>query len=143
MNVLERFTHADTFVEMELGEKLIATGYVIILGMAITFTALVLIWFLTSLMSKMIQKIESKNTVAKVKPQPAQSPTSAANTAPTVAQVSTDEDESELIAVITAAVAASLNTSMHNIRVSNIRRVSDSTPVWGKSGRSEVMNARV
>ena len=64
MNVLERFKHADTFVEMELGEKLVATGYVIILGMAITFVALILIWFLTTLMSKTIQKVESKNTVA-------------------------------------------------------------------------------
>lgn len=142
MNVLERFTHADTFAEMELGEKLIASGYVILLGMIITFVALILIWFLTALMSKVIQKIESKNSVAKVKTQPAPSPKQTASTAPIVANVVNEEDESELIAVITAAIAASMNTSMHNIRVSNIRRISDSTPIWGKSGRSEVMNAR-
>lgn len=141
MNVLERFKHAETFAEMALGEKLLATGYVIILGMGITFVALVLIWFLTATMSRMIQKLESKNSVAKVKAQPA-APAVSKTPEPAVSSAVTQEDDGELIAVITAAIAASLNTSMHNIRVSNIRRISDSTPVWGKSGRSEVMNAR-
>lgn len=141
MNVLERFKHAESFAEMALGEKLLATGYVIILGMGITFVALVLIWFLTATMSKMIQKLESKNSVAKVKAQPV-APAVSKTPEPAVSSVVTQEDDGELIAVITAAIAASLNTSMHNIRVSNIRRISDSTPVWGKSGRSEVMNAR-
>lgn len=141
MNVLERFKHAETFVEMDLGERLLATGYVIILGMVITFTALVLIWFLTAVMSKTIQKLESKNSVVKVKAGPA-APVATPAPAPVVNSVVVDEDDGELIAVITAAIAASLNTSLHNIRVSNIRRISDSTPVWGKSGRSEVMNAR-
>lgn len=141
MNVLERFKHAETFVEMDLGERLLATGYVIILGMIITFTALVLIWFLTAVMSKTIQKFESKNSVVKVKAG-STAPVATPAPAPVVTSVVAGEDDGELIAVITAAIAASLNTSMHNIRVSNIRRISDSTPVWGKSGRSEVMNAR-
>lgn len=141
MHVLERFTHADTFAQMELGEKLLATGYVIILGMGITFVALILIWALTALMSKMIQSIENKNSVAKVKSQPAQ-PVAPVKSEPAAAAIVDETDDGELIAVITAAIAASLNTSMHNIRVSNIKRINDATPVWGKSGRSEVMNTR-
>jgi sodium pump decarboxylase gamma subunit len=138
MHVLERFTHADTFAQMELGEKLLATGYVIILGMGITFVALILIWALTSLMSKMIQSLENKNSVAKVKSQPV----APVKSEPAAAVIVDETDDGELIAVITAAIAASLNTSMHNIRVSNIRRINDATPVWGKSGRNEVMNTR-
>lgn len=136
MQVLENFKHAESFAQMALVDKLIATGYVIVLGMGITFVALMLIWFLTVLMSKFIQRVESKQALTEVKPAVAPAPASV-----TTAVVK-DEDEGELIAVITAAIAASMNTSMHNIVVTNIRRVPDTTPTWGKLGRSDVMNAR-
>ncbi|MBE0449387.1 MAG: OadG family protein [Clostridia bacterium] len=135
MEILEQFTHADSFALMPMGDKLIATIYVIMLGMGITFTALVLIWGLTVLMSKIIMAMDSnmKPEIKTVEPVVAQKP---------VVEEPKEEDQSELIAVITAAIAASLNTSMHNIVVSNITRVSDNTPVWGQTGRSEVMASR-
>lgn len=136
MHVLEAFKHEETFNQMIMSDKLLATGYVIILGMGITFIALILIWWITVLMSKTIQKIEARNAIVEVKPQMTQPLTSSAQN---VMQV---EDEEELIAVISAAIAASLNTTMDNFRVTNIRRISDSTPIWGKMGRSDVMNAR-
>jgi hypothetical protein len=111
MQILENFKHADTFVQMTIGERVAATMYVIILGMGITFTALVLIWGMT---------------------------------APAAAAVEVEAaDQSELIAVISAAIAASMHTSMHNIVVTSIRRTGDSTPVWGQMGRSDVMNSRL
>jgi sodium pump decarboxylase gamma subunit len=134
MEILEQFTHAESFAQMAMGDKLIATMYVIALGMAITFTALILIWGLTVLMSKIIMAIDAnhKPEIKKVKPVVIEKPIAA----------EPEVDQSELIAVITAAIAASLNTSMHNIVVSNITRVSDNTPVWGQIGRSEVMASR-
>jgi sodium pump decarboxylase gamma subunit len=135
MDILEQFTHAESFANMPMGDKLIATMYVIALGMGITFVALVLIWGLTVLMSKIIMAIEGGNKpeIKNVKPVAVEKP---------VVETPQEEDQSELIAVITAAIAASLNTSMHNIVVSNITRVSDNTPVWGQTGRSEVMASR-
>lgn len=135
MEILEQFKHAETFAQMPMGDKLVATMYVILLGMGITFTALVLIWALTALMSKIIMAMDSnkKPEIKTVKPVVAEKP---------VVETPQEEDQSELIAVITAAIAASLNTSMHNIVVSNITRVSDNTPVWGQTGRSEVMASR-
>ena len=133
MHVLEAFKHEETFNQMIMSDKLLATGYVIILGVGITFVALVLIWWITVLMSKTIQTIEARNAIVEVKPLTPQP----------VAAVQVDAtDDEELIAVISAAIAASLNTSMDNFKVTNIRRISDSTPTWGKIGRSEVMNAR-
>lgn len=134
MQVLENFKHAETFVQMSMSDKLIATGYVIVLGMGITFVALTLIWWITVLMSKTIHKVESRSNITVVKPKE-----QAANS--TVA-VPIQNDDEALIAVISAAIAASMNTTMQGIRVTNIRRISDSTPTWGKSGRSDVMNAR-
>ncbi len=139
MHVLENFKHAETFYQMSMSDKLIATGYVIILGVGITFIALMLIWWITVLMSKTIQKLEAKTNLTEVKSQASQKPV--LQPAPIVETVTVD-DESELVAVITAAIASSLSTSVSNIRVTNIRRIVDATPTWGKSGRNDVMNAR-
>lgn len=129
MSALENFKHAETFANMPLSEKLEATGYVILLGMGITFVALIAIWAITALMSKAIQKIEKKPAILKVSSNKVN-----ANTAET--------DNLELIAVITAAVAAAMNTSVAHIHVSSIKRNSESTPTWGIAGRSELMNSR-
>ena len=139
MHVLENFKHADTFVQMSMSDKLIATGYVIVLGMGITFVALVLIWWITVLMSKTIQKFEAKTHLTEVKSQ--SSKVTVSQPIPTLETLAV-EDESELVAVITAAIAFSLSTSVQSIRVTNIRRIVDATPTWGKSGRNDVMNAR-
>ncbi len=50
------------------------------------------------------------------------------------------KDEFELVAVITAAIAASLNTSTHNIVVRSIKRFPDNIPVWNKIARQEQLN---
>ncbi len=139
MHVLDNFKHADTFVQMSKSDKLIATGYVIILGMGITFIALVLIWWITVLMSKTIHKFEAKANLTEVK---TLSPQKSAPLATPVIEALTVEDDYELVAVITAAIASSLSTSVQSIRVTNIRRITDATPTWGKSGRNDVMNAR-
>ncbi|GAB6106964.1 OadG family protein [Fusibacter bizertensis] len=140
MHVLESFKHADTFSQMPMGDKLIATGYVILLGMGITFIALILIWMVTMLMSFIIRKLEKRQEISKIPS--TQKPAVAQVSGQPIAQVE-KEDEEELIAVISAAIASTLNTSMHNIRVTNIRRISDNTPTWGKVGRNDVMNTRL
>lgn len=54
------------------------------------------------------------------------------------------EDDDELIAVITAAVQASLVnagiTPECKIRVKSFNRISDNTPVWNETGRKELIN---
>lgn len=135
MGILEQLQNQETYELMSYGDKLLGTLIVIGLGMLITFVVLILILFLTKLMSFAIQHIEKPKVsqpIESVQKQPVATTQSLQN----------EENDEELIAVITAAIAASLNTSMHNIVVSQIRRVPDTTPVWGKSGRSEVMTAR-
>ena len=138
MEVLEQFKHAESFAQMALGDKLIATMYVIILGMGITFVALVLIWGLTALMSRVLRSIniEPKKPVAKAPVTPKVEP------AQTIVKNEVQEDETELVAVISAAIAAAMGTSIHKIIVTNIKRIPDATPTWGQVGRSEVMAAR-
>lgn len=105
------------------------------LGMGVTFAALIALSFMLDLLRILFYKDPNKKVVevkekTSAKVQEEKKPVEA--TAET-------EDE-ELIAVITAAVAASLNTTTHNIIVKNIVRVPDTTPAWAKAGRLDQMN---
>ena len=51
--------------------------------------------------------------------------------------------DAELIAVLTAAIAASLNTSAYNLRIKSFRRVDGVTPAWSGAGRMDIMNSRL
>lgn len=47
------------------------------------------------------------------------------------------EDDDEIIAVITAAVAACINRTTNQVVVRSIRRLPSTVPVWNKVGRQE------
>ena len=47
------------------------------------------------------------------------------------------QDDSELIAIITAAVAAYLETSTINLKVNSIRQIHQKSPVWAVTSRIE------
>ena len=52
-------------------------------------------------------------------------------------------DDSELIAIITAAVAASLNRSTHNIIVRRVERIRGNRSQWNKAGRYEHLSSKL
>jgi sodium pump decarboxylase gamma subunit len=135
IGLLDKFANPEMIHSLTFGEKMLATFYTTVLGMLITFSALIIIWIMTVLLSKFVQSIENKGKadIVEVKETP-----QVVKQAETVA----DEDDEELVAVISAAIAASLNTPIHNIVVTNIVRVNDPTPSWGVAGRTEQMNSR-
>jgi sodium pump decarboxylase gamma subunit len=137
MNLITRFSDPTLIEQMSLGEKVSASLFVTALGMIITFCALIVLWGLTSFYSGLVQKAEAKKAADAVK---TVAPTPAPAAAAPVAQP--EQDDEELVAVISAAVASALGTSVHNIVVKNIVRVPDQTPAWGQSGRIDQMNAR-
>lgn len=138
LSLLEKFADPSIFQTLSFGEKMEASLMVTALGMLITFTVLMLLWGLIGIMSRLVASIESRGKTAVESVQESQAGPSVVETVPPVSE----DDAEELIAVISAAVAASLDTSIHNIVVKNIVRVEDPTPAWGKSGRIEQMNTR-
>lgn len=52
-------------------------------------------------------------------------------------------DDNELIAVLTAAVAACLNTSTYNLNIKSFRRIANTSPDWQKAGLRDVIDARI
>lgn len=55
----------------------------------------------------------------------------------------TDPNSDELIAVITAAIAASLNRSTHSVIVRSIRQVQVTSPAWNRAARLDLTSSRL
>jgi len=55
-----------------------------------------------------------------------------------VIQQNLEEDEEELVAVISAALMETLNTTRDKLIIRNIRQIND--PTWAQTGRIENMN---
>jgi len=129
----------DPNAEMSFGEKLGASLQVTVLGVIIVLLALVLLYFAINIMEKLLQDPQkSGSKVSKEKPVKAVATESLEQGENQ--QVENDGSNEELVAVITAAIAASMETSTHNIVVRNIVRTADATPAWGRAGRVEQIN---
>ncbi|MBS7299368.1 MAG: OadG family protein [Eubacteriales bacterium] len=118
-------------VQEALAEGLSVTG----VGLAIVFSVLVILMLVMMAMKKIFYKDPAKaNKEAPVAtPAPADAP---------VVKAETKVDEGELIAVLTAAIAASLNTSTYNLQIKSYRRIENRKPAWNKAGVSETINSR-
>jgi len=55
----------------------------------------------------------------------------------------TDDVSDELIAVITAAIAASLNRSTYSVVVRSIRQVQTTSPAWNRAARLDLTTSRL
>lgn len=126
---------------MPVGDKLFAGLAVAFIGITITFLGLMLLWLAIALLSRILN-VKPKSQVKVVEPVKAANAGPVASESAQNLEASSDTMEDELVAVITAAVAASLKTSIHNIVVRNIVRVHDDTPAWARSGRVDQINGR-
>lgn len=60
-----------------------------------------------------------------------------------VLNISEDEDESEIVAVIAAAIAASTGIDVSDLKINSIKRIPQMGPVWSKVGRQEQIYNRL
>lgn len=137
MDLLEKMkVSIDT---MTIGEKISASIQVTVLGLVIVFASLAILYFAIVFMEKLISKPQKATEMVESKP----------SIDETVdldyeKSVSGSEEDTayntELIAVITAAIAASLHVSTQDVVIRSIRRVRDTTPIWAKMGRIEQIN---
>lgn len=109
-----------------------------VVGLAVVFLVLIILMLIIMAMEKIfVQKKpqeETKKVIAS-KPEPVKI------NAPTAAKAP-EENEEELIAVLTAAVAASLNTSTYNLRIKSYRRIENHSTAWNRAGVRETINSR-
>ena len=115
-----------------LAEALSTGGKVTVLGLAIVFSVLIVLMLILMLFKVIFYKDPKKKTVKVEETAPEQ----------TVEVSAPQMNEVELIAVITAAIAASLNTSTYNLQIKSYRRIEDKKPAWNKAGLRESINNR-
>jgi sodium pump decarboxylase gamma subunit len=151
-------------------EKLGLGFSVTIIGMAIVFVGLILLIFITLLYPKFVKAVFPKVAAAKerskakrdekrmakaqkkeqnkVAIRDSYKDVKTSKTEPKEDSVNamvseTTETDPTLIAVITAAIAASLGTSSNGIVIRSLRRANSATPAWGASNRAEQVNNRL
>ncbi|NLM12349.1 MAG: OadG family protein [Epulopiscium sp.] len=107
---------------------------VTVIGMGVTFLALIALSYILDIFrilaegpsSKKVEEPKQEEIVIKEEVYEEEIP---------------EQDDLELIAVITAAIAASLDTTTDQLRVRSFRRINSNTSAWSKAGRiSQVQN---
>lgn len=134
--LLARFADPDVIQTLTISDKLMAGLVTTILGMGITFIALILLQFIISWMDKILNNGKEAQT-------------NSAAAKGTVTKQSKDtqknhyHDDKELVAVIAAAIAMKMKTSVDNIVIKNIEKLDDRSPAWNRAGIIEQMNSRL
>lgn len=134
MNISEALR---TGIGVTLPEALKFGGMTTFLGLVIVFAVLVVLMIVLYLFKVVFYKDPNKQ---KKNAAETAADNRATLTADTAANNTIAEDE--LIAVLTAAVAASFNTSTYNLRIKSYRRIEDKRPVWNKAGINETIGNR-
>ncbi len=133
VELLMKFSDPELIKSLTTSEKLTAGLITTVLGMGITFVALVVLQFVTAFMEKLAV------TKEEVPAAPVNEPAQAASQ-----DTSDDQAQNEeLIAVLSAAVAMQMQTSVSNIVIKNIERIEDNSPAWNKAGIMEQLNNSV
>jgi glutaconyl-CoA/methylmalonyl-CoA decarboxylase subunit delta len=133
-DLLTRFANPDIIHSLSLSDKLWAGLITTILGMGITFSALIILQFIISLMEKFFK--DSGKKITSIKPiAPAIETSPASKPEP-------KQDDNELVAVIASVIAMKMKTSVSNIVIKNIEKVEDRSPAWNRAGIIEQMNSR-
>jgi len=129
--LLTQFANPETLKALSLGNKLLAGLVTTVLGMGITFIALILLQFLISWMDRLVNRSSTDEKTAVPVPEIL-----------TVPGVNNQVDDGELVAVITATLAMQMKTSVDTIVIRNIRKIEDRSPLWNRAGIIEQMNSR-
>ena len=132
--LLASFANPEVMPALAASDKMFAGLITTILGMGITFTALVVLLFIIGWMDKILNR---QNKAQQIEASPAPTPSEQFE-----AVEATEQDDKELIAVITATIAMQLKTSVDNIVIKNIEKVDDRSPAWNRAGILEQMNSR-
>lgn len=133
--LLAAFANPDVILSLSASEKLLAGLATTILGMGITFTALIVLQFIISWMEKILNSDRGKNPAEVAEAAPAQPESPEIKEEPYL-------DDNELVAVIASAIAMKMKTSVANIVIKNIEKIDDRSPAWNRAGIIEQMNSR-
>lgn len=124
---------------MTINEALIEGVKTTVVGLSIVFSVLLILMIVLKIMEKIFYKAPKKDDIQEVqKPKIEEEP----KVIKTTVKECQDENDDELIAVLTAAIAASLNTSTYNLKIKSYRRIQNNAPAWNRAGIREIIDSR-
>ncbi len=130
--ILDKMTHDIT--ALTFGEKIFGGLVVTLLSMAIVFVVLILLIVIIKAMDSLVNHKSNEKNEQNNKADIIQNYENEENDS---------EDISELVAVISVAVACSMGVSESKIRVVNINRLGNDSPIWARNGRLEQLQNRL
>ncbi len=126
---MKNFANPEMLAQMGIGERLINSLMVTVLGMGITFLVLIILYLVIKVIGLFFQNKSVKTT----------------KEAPTKKQVLpveeeyVEEDKSEIIAVITSAIIAYEGIGK-KLRIKSVRKIDSSLSQWSKLGIEDTIN---
>ncbi|NLM10331.1 MAG: oxaloacetate decarboxylase, gamma chain [Clostridiaceae bacterium] len=113
---------------------------IVLVGMVVVYVVLTLLIFCIKIYSAIISKFSNRKNNSDNNGNPGKEVVETTS----VNSNSTNHGLSpELIAVITAAIAASMGGSGTGLKVRSIKRIGHTTPIWNVAGRSEYILTRL
>lgn len=138
LSLMEKFANPQYFDSLTLSEKMAGAGVTTLLGLGTTFVILCLIWLILSIMGKIMTATGKKSA-----PAAAAAPAVPAATAPAPAKGENLASDAELVAVITAAIAAYEGSgAANNLVVRSVQRVSGASTAWSRAGSADCLESR-
>ena len=148
---------AATAEAADAGSDLVLGFGVAGLGLTVVFSALILLILITFLYPKFLKAVlpvyaaerAEKKAARKLSGQQSEAASASVKQAESVKSLTNAdmpasyETDPALIAVITAAVAASLGKTSNGIVIKSLRRSHTNVPAWGNSGRIEQVTNRL
>ena len=141
IGLMERFADPNLFTSLSSADKVVGSLVTTVMGMGATFVILIIIWFVISIISRIINSSQNnkKKQADTAVAEPVRTQPSAI-----VAETKTEELQgTELIAVIMAAIAAKEGSEYtSNLIVRKINRISGSRPTWNMAGSADCIESR-
>ena len=104
-----------------------------VMGIFMVFAVLSILWAVIEIMHFFVSMFEKRKTQPKKE---VQQKTETPAPAP-AAEITPAQDDAELVAVITAAIAAAIGTPASGFRIKSFRRIGASAPVWNTVSRKQ------
>ena len=124
---------------MSILDKLGFAFLIMLIGLMIVFFGLIILICLIKLMSIIVGALTGKK---KEQAAPAPAPVVVPEPVAEAAAEETGLENDELIAVITAALAAFKKDGNKTLVVRSVRRAAAKTPAWAKAGRADQLASR-
>lgn len=132
VDLLALFSDPARLHELTLSQKMVASLVTTLLGMGITFLALVVLHLSIIVMAKLSSAASgaagTKTTV---------------ESAEGLAAVDSDEHEEEVVAAITVSLALLLERSPNSLIIRNIKKIGNQSQAWNRAGLVEQMHNNV